>query len=69
MHLKNVTIGARTTLANRLAVQVYAALQGKTVSQLIEERIIQKAVQPLRDAAAVVDGEVGDGLLSTHADE
>jgi hypothetical protein len=60
MRFKNVTIGARTTLANRLAVQAYAAQLGKTVSQLIEERIIQKAVQPLREAA-VSDGGVSDG--------
>jgi hypothetical protein len=59
MHVKNVTIGARTTLANRLAVQAWAAVQGKTVSQLIDEEIIQKAVRPLREAVAETEVQGG----------
>ena len=59
MHVKNVTIGARTTLANRLAVQAWAAVQGKTVSQLIDEEIIQKAVRPLREAVAEAEVQGG----------
>jgi uncharacterized protein (DUF1778 family) len=58
---KTTTIGARTTEAERLAVRAYAALQGRTVSQLIEEAVIRKAVAPLKAAAAEV--EVSDEVV------
>jgi hypothetical protein len=60
MDVKTVFIGARTTIAQRKAVQAFAALQGKTVSQLIDEAIIQKAVRPLRQAVCA-EGQVQDG--------
>jgi hypothetical protein len=41
---------------------------GKTVSQLIDEEIIQKAVRPLREAAAVAEAGVGDDLLRVASD-
>lgn len=56
MDAKTAFIAARITPAKLLAVQAFAALQGKTVSQLIEESVINKAVQPLQAAAVEVSG-------------
>ena len=60
MEGKTAFISARTTRPKRLAVQAFAALQGKTVSQLIDEAIIQKAVARFLPAAAEVADERQD---------
>ena len=58
MDKKTVVIAVRTTPAHHLLVKAVAAMEGKTVSQLIDEGIVQKAVQRLRPAeAGVLDGQ------------
>jgi hypothetical protein len=57
MDEKTVFIGLRTTPMERHAVRAYALARGLTVSELIRETIVERAVKPLREAvqAAVSD--------------
>ena len=57
MDKKTVVIAVRTTPAHHLLVKAVAAMEGKTVSQLIDEAIVQKAVRRLLPAAAEVVDE------------
>jgi hypothetical protein len=47
----------RVSPREREMVRVYAELAGKTMSQLIRERVVDKALQPLRDAVAQESSE------------
>jgi hypothetical protein len=58
MEEKDVFIGLRTTRMERHAVQAYASVLGVTVSELIRQRVIKQAVQPLREAAQQTAVEV-----------
>jgi hypothetical protein len=64
MDEKDVVIGARTTRWQRHAVRAYALAQGKTVSDLIQERVVDAAVKPLLMA---MQAEVQDGDLHSLA--
>jgi hypothetical protein len=55
MDSKTVIIGAKLSPFERRVVQEYARLRGQTVSQLIRERVIDRAVKPLRQAALQVE--------------
>ena len=63
MREKCILVAARASAFELLAVKSLAAAKGQTVSQLIRETIIEKAVKPIRDAAQ----EVCDGDLQTPA--
>jgi hypothetical protein len=58
MEEKSVFIGLRTTPMERLAVRAFALAQGLTVSELIRQRIVERAVRPVREAVAAVEVEV-----------
>jgi hypothetical protein len=59
MDLKTATIGVRTIPTDKALFMVYCSQRGKTVSEVIDEDLIQKAVQPLK--AALAGGEMQDG--------
>ena len=59
---KETTIGVRTTLMERRAVQAFALARGLTVSELIRATIVEKAVRPVRDASLAADAKVQDGV-------
>lgn len=50
--MRKCMLQMRISPHEREIVRLYAELSGKTMSQLIRERVVDKALQPLREAAA-----------------
>jgi uncharacterized protein (DUF1778 family) len=55
--MRKCMLQLRISPHERELVRLYAQLSGKTMSQLIRERVVDKALQPLREAVAR-EGEV-----------
>jgi hypothetical protein len=50
--MRKCMLQMRISPYEREIVRLYAELSGKTMSQLIRERVVDKALQPLREAVA-----------------
>jgi uncharacterized protein (DUF1778 family) len=58
--MRKCMLQLRISRYEREMVRLYAELSGKTMSQLIRERVVDKALQPLREAVAR-EAEVSGG--------
>lgn len=55
--MRKCMLQLRISPHEREMVRLYAQLSGKTMSQLIRERVVDRALQPLRDAVAQESSE------------